>query len=221
MNYIFIKLGDYINESYANKLMAIHKKYSEISFNNDNYSIGGGLDGERYASRRHEDAKIDGGKLTLGKATQLFKKATGLELDDIRDIIKLAVPNMEWHHAGKLPKSYGGGMKKTFFINSEQISDIAENWDIYLSKYKIKEEKNKRDADILNSKKKTELNFLKKYATEVIRVDIIPKYFHETNREMKGKHGWFDSHNHSYNLPEYYSGWKFRSDRKYREFLNI
>ena len=97
------------------KLQKIADKYKAIEHNEDNYSIGGGLSGEAFASRRHQDAKFDEGKLTEGKATQLFKTATGCELDYVKSIINYAVPNMEWHHAGKLPKSYGGGMKKNLF----------------------------------------------------------------------------------------------------------
>ena len=102
-----------------NKLEAICDKYCSIQHNDYNYSIGGGLDGSKFASRRHEDAKYDEGKLTLGEATQLFKKATGLETDAVREVLEYAVPNMEWHHAGQLPKSYGGGMKKTYFLNAD------------------------------------------------------------------------------------------------------
>jgi hypothetical protein len=119
------------------KLNKIAEKYCSIEFNDDNYGIGGGLDSCKFASRRHEDAKYDEGKLTEGQATQLFKKATGLELDVVKAVINYAVPNMEWHHAGKLPKSYGGGMKKTYFLNSKEICDIATNWDSYLEKYQI------------------------------------------------------------------------------------
>ena len=123
----------------TNKLETICNKYRNIQQNDDNYSIGGGLDGSKFASRRHEDAKYDEGKLTLGEATQLFKKATGLEIDTLREVIKYAVPNMEWHHAGMLPKSYGGGMKKTYFLNASEICDCAENWDAYSHGIKIDE----------------------------------------------------------------------------------
>jgi threonine aldolase len=35
---------------------------------------------------------------------------------------------MEYHHAGRLPKRYGGGMKKTYFLNARQIVFCARNW---------------------------------------------------------------------------------------------
>ena len=99
-------------------LEKIVEKYSEKEYK-DNYSIGGGLDDSKFASNRHEDAKYDKGKLTLGEATKMFAKATGLTIGEIKEVLNYAVPNMEYHHAGLLPKSYGGGMKKTYFLNSK------------------------------------------------------------------------------------------------------
>ena len=66
------------------------------------------------------------GKLTLGQANQLFAKARSCTVDEAREVIEYGVPNMEWHHAGKLPKAYGGGMKKTYFLNSKEIVDVAD-----------------------------------------------------------------------------------------------
>ena len=66
------------------KLEKIAKKFTAINYNEDNYSVGGGLDGAKFASNRHEDANNDEGKLTEGKATQLFKTATGLELEKVK-----------------------------------------------------------------------------------------------------------------------------------------
>ena len=132
----------------TNKLEAICNKYCSIQHNDDNYSIGGGLDGVKFASRRHEDAREDEGKLTLGEATQLFKKATGLEIDAVREILEYAVPNMEWHHAGKLPKAYGGGMKKTCFLNAEEICNVASNWDAFAEKLSLSKTAAKEAAEI-------------------------------------------------------------------------
>lgn len=206
------------------KLQSISAKYSRIHHDDDNYNIGGGLDSCKFASRRHEAAKEDEGKLTLGKAAAMFKKATDLNIDTINEVINYAVPNMEWHHAGHLPKSYGGGMKKTYFLNSFEICDIANNFDNYLEKLSIsKNEKRivEENKKILESKK---LEFLRKNATFVHRILMSEKYqfnFYELNREMNGKHGWFVSYGKSYNLPDYYTGWSFESEEKYREFLNI
>lgn len=205
----------------TNKLEAICNKYCRIQHNEDNYSIGGGLDGSKFASRRHEDAKDDEGKLTLGEATRLFKKATGLDTDTVREILEYAVPNMEWHHAGKLPKSYGGGMKKTYFLNAAEICECAKNWDAYSEKLSLSKIAAKNAAEEKNNFEKRKLEFLQANAKKIERVTTQPKFFYKTAQEMNGKYGWFDSTYKSYNLTEYFSGWEFESEEKYHEFLNI
>lgn len=203
------------------KLEKIAEKYSAINHNDDNYSIGGGLSNEAFASRRHQDAKFDEGKLTLGQATQIFKKATGLEIDFVREILEYAVPNMEWHHAGKLPKSYGGGMKKTYFLNASELCDLAKNWNSYVEKLNISKIAAKTAAEAKKNLEDVKLEFLKANATKVERVSEQPAFFFKTAQEMNGKFGWFDSTYKSYKLPEYFSGWKFETEEKYFEFLNI
>lgn len=205
----------------TNKLEAICNKYCSIQHNDDNYSIGGGLDGSKFASRRHEDAKYDEGKLTLGEATQLFKKATGLDTDTVREILEYAVPNMEWHHAGKLPKSYGGGMKKTYFLNAQEICSCAKNWDANFEKLNLSKIAAKNAAEEKNNFEKRKLEFLQANAKKIERVTTQPKFFYKTAQEMNGKYGWFDSTYKSYNMTEYFSGWEFESEEKYHEFLNI
>ena len=205
----------------TNKLETICNKYRNIQQNGDNYSFGGGLDGSKFASRRHEDAKYDEGKLTLGEATQLFKKATGLEIDTLREVIKYAVPNMEWHHAGMLPKSYGGGMKKTYFLNASEICDCAENWDAYLEKLSLSKIATKNAAEIKKNLENVRLEFLQANAKKVERTTTRPTFFYKTAQEMNGKYGWFDSSYKSYNMTEYFSGWEFESEEKYHEFLKI
>lgn len=202
-------------------LQSICTKYCEIKHNDDNYSIGGGLDGSKFASRRHEDAKDDAGKLTLGEATQLFKKATGLETDAVRVILEYAVPNMEWHHAGKLPKAYGGGMKKTYFLNATEICDVASNWDAFSEKLNLSKTAAKESAEIKKGLEERKLDFLKANAKRIDRVANRPMFFYKTAQEMNGKYGWFDSTFKSYNMTEYFSGWEFESEEKYHEFLNI
>lgn len=202
-------------------LETIAKKYSEIQHNDDNYSIGGGLDDSKFASRRHEDAKFDAGKLTLGEATQLFKKVTGLDIDSVREVIEYAVPNMEWHHAGKLPKAYGGGMKKTYFLNAKEIVDVASNWNSHVEKLALSKAAAQQRAEEKKSLEQRKHDFLKDNATFVSRVSKRPSIFHKTAQEMNGKYGWFDSTYKSYNMPEYFSGWEFTSEEKYNEFLNI
>jgi len=203
------------------KLEDIAKKYCNTQYNEDNYFIGGGLDDSKFASRRHEEAKDDAGKLTLGEATQLFKKVTGLDTEIVKEILKYAVPNMEWHHAGQLPKRYGGGMKKTYFLNATEICDCAKNWDDYKDKLNLSKAASKKAAEEKMSIEKRKFEFLKSNATKVERVTVEPDYFYQTAQEMHGKYGWFDSTYKTYNLTEYYSGWEFKDEEKYNEFLKI
>ena len=205
----------------TNKLEAICKKYCSIQHNDDNYSIGGGLDGSKFASRRHEDAKDDEGKLTLGEATQLFKKATGLDTDTVREILEYAVPNMEWHHAGKLPKSYGGGMKKTYFLNAAEICECAKNWDANVEKLNLSKIAAKNAAEVKKTLEARKLEFLQANAKKVERTTKCPTFFYKTAQEMNGKYGWFDSTYKSYNMTEYFSGWEFLTEELYNEFLKI
>lgn len=202
-------------------LRKIIEKYSNIEYNSYNYSIGGGLDDSKFASNRHEDAKQDEGKLTIGKATAMFIKATGYDIDLVKEIIHYAVPNPEWHHAGMLPKSHGGGMKKTYFLNASEIVKIASEWDSLIEKLEIsKSEKrlaDERKKDIESRRQ----DFLSKNAVKIVRATSKPNFFYEIDREMNGKFGWFSSYGKSYNLPEYYTGWKFENEEKYNEFLNI
>jgi len=203
------------------KLQEISNKYCSIDYNGNNYSIGGGLDSGKFASRRHEDAKCDDGKLTLGEATQLFKKATGLETDAVREVFEYAVPNMEWHHAGKLPKQYGGGMKKTYFLNASEICRLASHWTSYVEKLSISKAAEQTAAEKQRNLEERKLSFLKANAERVVRITDRPKFFYKTSQEMNGKYGWFDSSYKSYNMPEYYSGWKFATAEKLQEFYKI
>lgn len=203
------------------KLEKIAKKYASIKFNYDNYSVGGGIDGDKFASRRHEDACRDKGKLTEGKATQLFKTALSLDIEYIKEIINYAVPKMEWHHAGKLPKRYGGGMKKTYFLNADELSDLANNWDSYVEKYEISEQQKRVDAEIKMGVEARKESFLREHATKKTRVENRGVFFFETNKEMNGKYGWFSSYGKSYSMTEYFTGWEFEQEHMYKEFLQI
>lgn len=202
-------------------LQTIQEKFCKIQYNEENYFVGGGLSAAKFASNRHEDALNDEGKLTLGKATQLFKKATGLSTDEVKEILFYAIPNMEWHHAGMLPKSYGGGMKKTYFLNAEEICDVATNWNDYFEKLNLSKNDAKNAAEEKRNLEKRKHDFLKANAKRYERVTDEPAINYRTDREMNGKYGWFDSTYKSYNLPEYFSGWEFESEEKYNEFINL
>jgi hypothetical protein len=113
-----------------------------------------------------------------------------------------------------LPKQYGGGMKKTFFLNATQITDLAANWYLYYEKYQIS----------INTKKnikERKAEFLTKNATKIERSTTKPTYFFKIAQEMCGKHGWFDSTYKNYKMTEYFSGWEFPNQEKHNEFLNI
>lgn len=207
----------------ANKttLQTICNKYCNIKHNDGCYSIGGGLDGVKFASRRHEDARNDAGKLTLGEATQLFKKATALDIDAVREVIEYAVPNMEWHHAGKLPKQYGGGMKKTYFLNASEICQVASKWNEFVEKLELSKIAAKNADELKKNFEQRKLEFLQANAKKVERISSRPIFFYKTAQEMNGKYGWFDSTYKSYNMPEYFSGWEFENEEKYHEFLKL
>lgn len=201
-------------------LKKIYKKYHGVSYT-ENYCIGGGLAGARFESKRHENAKWDEGKLTLGKAVQMFKRATELDTSSIKEIIMHGVPEMEWHHAGKLPKQYGGGMKKTYFLNANEICMLAEKWnELIESLERKKQEKKERELrkQELEIKRKA---FLQEKAKMISRVETIPPYFYCIYKECTGKYGWFDANKNIYGLTEYSTGWKFDTEKDYLEFLNI
>lgn len=203
-------------------LEKIVKKYSEINHNEENFEIGGGLSDGKFASNRHEDAKNDEGKLTLGKAVQMFKKATGNDdTDFVKEVIQYAVPNMEWHHAGKLPKQYGGGMKKTYFLNSKEIVHVAENWISIVEKLTISKTEKRNAEEAKKNREQIKLDFLNANAEKIVRVTEKPSFFYETDKEMNGKFGWFSSYGKSYNMTEYYTGWAFKTEEKYKEFFNL
>jgi rubrerythrin len=112
-------------------------------------------------------------------------------------------------------------MKKTYFLNSKEICDIATNWDSYLEKYQISIENKRTAAQLQQELEQRKLNFLKENAKSVSRQENVSMFFYETDREMNGKYGWFSSYGKSYNMTEYKSGWAFESEEKYHEFLNI
>ncbi len=196
-------------------------KYSNQEFNEENFHVGGGLTDGKFASNRHEDAKSDKGKLTFGKACQMFKEATNCELDFVKEVISYAIPNMEWHHAGKLPKRFGGGMKKTYFLNAKEIIKVASEWSSFVERLEISKQEKRIALDDERSKGQKKQEYLQVNAKKVVRVSSCPANFYEVDREMNGKYGWFSSYGKSYNMPEYYTGWLFESEEKYRDFLKL
>jgi len=145
------------------KLEKIIAKYSEKKYNEGNYFVGGGLAGVKFESNRHHDAKHDAGKLTLGKTVQMFKTAIGLDIELIKEIINYAIPNMEWHHAGLLPKAYGGGMKKTYFLNSSEIVEIATNWNNLIEKLEISKNEKRIKLELEKNKEQRQQEFFENF----------------------------------------------------------
>ncbi|MAM28693.1 MAG: hypothetical protein CMC13_06685 [Flavobacteriaceae bacterium] len=204
-------------KSLDQNLKTIIDKYEKIEYSNDNYYLGGGLSEQKFASVRHEDAKNDKGKLTLGEATSLFERISGLKRWKVKEVILNAIPyrQMEWHHAGKLPKSYGGGMKKTFFLDCLQICTLAKEWKILVSNYE--EECEKHDKLVKKRKK------ILTRAEHFCRVTNLPKNSYVISTEMKGKYGWFECEGSRYNLQKYYSGYSFKTKKmceKYKYLMH-
>lgn len=205
-----------------NNLSKISQKYKEVNFNTDNYHVGGGLSDGKFASNRHEDARSDSGKVTLGEACQMFKKATKLDLQYIKEVIDFKYPNLEWHHAGKLPKQYGGGMKKTYFVNSEQLVFLADNFTKIMSDFEQAKLSTKNKRDEASRKEAAKNEFLRNNAKEFYRKSSTPNhpYYITTDREMDGKYGWFPADS-KYNMTVYYSGWEFDSEETYQAYLDF
>ena len=201
-------------------LNEIVEKYSSKEYK-QNYNIGGGLDDSKFVSNRHEDAKQDDGKLTLGEATQIFAKTTNLTIKEVKEVLNYAVPCMEYHHAGLLPKSCGGGMKKTYFLNSRQIYNVAREWNVYREKLKLSKIYNKNEDEKERNLKIRRFNFLKEHAKKLERIKTPPQFFYQTKQEMMGRYGWFDSSKKYYEMTEYFSGWSFEKEEDYNKFLKI
>lgn len=202
-------------------LEKIIEKYSKVEYNDSNYYIGGGLSDDKFASRRHEDAKQDSGKLTFGKAAQMFRKATDCEIAVVYDVFNYQVPSPEWHHAGKLPKSYGGGMKKTYFLNAIEIVEIAKNFHEIMSKLELRNAEKRQVEDQKKTREQIQKEFLNANATYISRIISKPSFFHETEKEYNGKYGWFSAYGKSYNMTAYYSGYQFANEELLKEFNKI
>ena len=209
------------------KLKNIIDKYSNIDCNADNYYIGGGLDDGKFASKRHEDACNDVGKLTLGQTNSLFSKTLGLSIAEVKELIEFNFgDNLEWHHAGKLPKQYGGGMKKTYFLSAEQIVEFATNFEKIIQEFEEAKENEKREKENEKIKQKQKQEFLISKAKRIERIGETQFWENKNPKiivceEMNGKYGWFDSSYKDYNLPRYYTFWEFSNNDDFNQFLEL
>jgi len=160
-------------------------------------------------SIRYRAALQDKGKLTLQKTISLFEKATAENKKTIEYIILFAVPNPEWHHSNFKYK------RKTYFINSKEIVNIATNFNLYKKKIL---EKPKVSKVVINNENKMKLLVYEK-AKRFFRVILkqIPKNYYIEKQEMKGKYGFFDI-NIKYNLPVYYTGFYFENEKDRKKY---
>lgn len=186
-------------------LQSIIAKYSQLTYNTENYEIGGGLSDEKYVSNRHEDASNDEGKLTKGQTVQIFKKATKCTTEEANEIIDFCFPRLEWHHSG----CFKGKMSKTYFVNCEQIVFLAENWNDLLAKKQAKEAKELAAEQAREAKKIKQVEFLNQNAKFVERCSNT-KFDIVTNEEMLGKRGYFPA-SWKYKTEIYKSGWVFNT----------
>jgi len=212
---MIIKINEFklFLESLSN-IDKLKNKYSNIDYNKDNYSIGGGLSGGM--SNRNMNAKYDSGKLTvpqfITKFVTAYKKDKNIDLDKkiINTILKSKF-NFEWHHAGFLPKSYGGGMKKIYYINSEEIIKFLNNFEEYLNEF------NNQKQEIISKENLLKDLINKNILIKFTREKILPEYSIKVEEEMNGKYGWFPATS-KYKMDIYYSGYKFNNKDNYDKY---
>lgn len=173
----------------------------------------------RYESNRHAIAKIE--KVTFGDCVKFLKTKKGGNLNiSAKDLLSAwfrVNGEPEWHHAGFLPKSYGGGMKKTYFMDNQLTAgEVATLFKIN-SKKLVCALKNCFFEQI---KEQERMDFLNKFGKKIERKVNTPEHFVVISEEMDGKYGWFAADS-KYNMTVYYSGYEFESAEKRREYLAI
>lgn len=199
--------------------MDTHFRTTILNNMNDN---GGGLAINitgKFESNRHAIARME--KVTFGQVAKhlSLKRNGGLKISatELLNIYRCLFGEPEWHHAGKIPKSFGGGMKKTYFLDFiPNVEDVKKWIDDYNKKMdEIQELENQKQKKKLERDK-----FLKKNAIPFSRVseENIPKFSIITVEEMNGKYGWFEA-SYRYNLPIYYTGFAFKSNKSKENFL--
>lgn len=173
----------------------------------------------KYESNRHAIARME--KLTFGEVVkELSKKKNGafkISASDLLNAYRQSNGEPEWHHAGFLPKSYGGGMKKTYFLDSLPTISEIKKWLKVASKKRVKKTIKNYLEKIRDEKR---FEFLKQNAKRFERVSSAPNFSVKLYWEMNGKFGWFESDS-KYKLEEYVSGWVFESEEKLNEYHNL
>lgn len=197
------------------------KSFKEEIFSNMNENGGGlaiNITG-RFESNRHALARAE--KYTFGEVVkELSKKKNGgikISATELLDVYTELFGTPEWHHAGKLPKSYGGGMKKTYFLNEIPTAEQVKEWQERYIQHKEEQKKKQEEEKIKVEKRR---KYAEKYATRFEYLKEVPKFGVVESEMMKGKYGWFYA-DYKYNLPVYYNGWVFRSKRTYERFLSM
>lgn len=175
----------------------------------------------RYESNRHALARNE--KFTFGEVSkELRKKKNGgfdISSNKLLEIYRDLFGEPEWHHAGFLPKSYGGGMKKTYFLDEVPTKETFESWLIQHENFKNTQiNEGKRIVKIQNEIEK----FVKKNGCRFNRLTEVPKYSVITETEMNGKYGWFTVTPYTtYNLTKYYSGVQFKSKKSLEKYISL
>ena len=107
--------------------------------------------------------------------------------------------------------------KKIYHLQYQYYSDtiderMAEASEKVRKEYDAKIESARGDFDKWLSKavKDGKAEFIERVATK-------PEYFITTKEEMNGRYGWFEASSR-YNLPRYYSGYKFKTKRMYDSY---
>lgn len=193
---------------------------SEI-YNNMNGN-GGGLATNitgKFESNRHALARAE--KYTFGEVVkELAKKKNGgfkISASELLNVYTELFGVPEWHHAGALPKGYGGGMKKTYFLDEIPTAEQVQEWLVQYQKIKDEQRKLQEQEKIKAEKRR---KYREKYATRFERMKHEPPLSVVTLEEMQGKYGWFIA-DYKYNLDIYYSGYTFKSKTTYNNYLKM
>lgn len=197
--------------------------YKDLIVSNMNEN-GGGLASNitgKFESNRHAIARME--KITFGEAVkELAKKKNGglkISANELLEIYRTLFGETEWHHAGKLPKQYGGGMKKTYFLNEVPTSQQVKDWK---ERFSVIQQEKENQKITEQKRKEIKEKFAKKNGEVFFRVleENVPKFSVVEKEEMSGKYGWFDA-SYRYNLPRYYSGVSFKSKKGLENYKKL
>lgn len=128
-----------------------------------------------------------------------------------------------WHHTGM----FKGYMNETLFYAANDFD--LEGYEHYLKNkdsvdtQRSAEAMKKADEQARREQRINELEqiksaWLKEHADYVVRTPTNDLFITD-KREMNGKYGWFDSSGKSYNMPEYFTGWRLKPGLNYREAI--